>query len=90
MSSQNFEDINFDAIAYLNERFPDEDSLIDLDDEITKLNSELEGVNKELIDEIHEHAMMNVEIGEEIKKAKTLSKEIISEIGIIKEKAKKS
>lgn len=88
--SQDFEDPNFDAIAYLNARFPDEDSLVDLDDEIANLNSELENVNKELIDEIHEHAMMNVEIGEEIKKAKTLSKEIISEIGIIKEKAKKS
>ena len=72
--SQDFEDPNFDAIAYLNTRFPDEDSLVDLDDEISKLNSELENVNKELIDEIHEHAMMNVEIGEEIKKAKTLSK----------------
>ena len=47
---------------------------MDLDDEISKLNLELENVNKELIDEIHEHAMMNVEIGEEIKKAKTLSK----------------
>ena len=34
--------------------------------------------NKELIEEIHEHAMMNVEIGEEINKAKNLSKEIIS------------
>jgi hypothetical protein len=34
--------------------------------------------------------MMNIEISEEIKKAKEMSKEIISEIGIIKEKAKKS
>lgn len=34
--------------------------------------------------------MMNIEISEEIEKAKKLSKEIISEIGIIKEKAKKS
>lgn len=47
-------------------------------------------MNKELIEEIHEHAMMNIEISEEIEKAKKLSKEIISEIGIIKEKAKKS
>ena len=39
--SQDFEDPNFDAIAYLNNRFPDEDSLMDLDDEIGKLNSEL-------------------------------------------------
>jgi hypothetical protein len=34
--------------------------------------------------------MMNIEISEEIEKAKQLSKEIINEIGIIKEKAKKS
>lgn len=30
--SQNFEDPNFDAIAYLNNRFPDEDSLAELDE----------------------------------------------------------
>ena len=29
---QNFEDPNFDAISYLNNRFPDEDSLVELDD----------------------------------------------------------
>jgi hypothetical protein len=29
--SQDFEDPNFDAIAYLNNRFPDEDSLVELD-----------------------------------------------------------
>lgn len=39
--SQNFEDPNFDPIAYLNEKFPDEESLINLDDEILHLNGEL-------------------------------------------------
>lgn len=34
--------------------------------------------------------MMNIEISEQIEKAKKLSRQIISEIGIIKEKAKKS
>ncbi len=47
-------------------------------------------MNRELIEEIHEHAMMNIEISEEIEKARALSREIIGEIGIIKEKAKKS
>ena len=37
--SQDFEDPNFDAIAYLKNRFPDEDSLVELDDEISKLNT---------------------------------------------------
>jgi vacuolar protein sorting-associated protein 53 len=85
-----FEEVNFDPIAYLNRKFPDEESLAGLDQEIESLNAELGEVNRELIEEIHEHAMMNIEIGEEIEKARRLSKEIIGEIGIIKEKAKKS
>lgn len=69
-----FEEINFDPIAYLNTKFPDEESLAGLDQEIESLNAELADVNKELIEEIHEHAMMNIEISEEIEKAKQLSK----------------
>lgn len=88
--SSEFEELNFDPIAYLNKKFPDEESLAGLDNEIDSLNAELADVNKELIEEIHEHAMMNIEISEEIEKARTLSKEIINEIGIIKDKAKKS
>ena len=36
--SGEFEDVNFDPIAYLNEKFPDEESLAGLDDEIERLN----------------------------------------------------
>lgn len=36
--SDEFEDAAFDPIAYLNKRFPDEESLVGLDDEIDKLN----------------------------------------------------
>ncbi len=39
--SSPFEDVNFDPIAYLNSRFPDEESLAGLDDEINSLNKEL-------------------------------------------------
>jgi vacuolar protein sorting-associated protein 53 len=88
--SKEFEEAGFDPIAYLNARFPDEESLIGLDAEIERLNAELGDVNRELIEEIHEHAMMNIEISEEIEKARALSREIIGEIGIIKEKARKS
>jgi vacuolar protein sorting-associated protein 53 len=44
----------------LNTKFPDEESLAGLDQEIESLNAELAEVNKELIEEIHEHAMMNI------------------------------
>lgn len=58
--SKEFEEVGFDPIAYLNDKFPDEESLVGLDSEIERLNAELADVNKELIDEIHEHAMMNI------------------------------
>jgi hypothetical protein len=44
--SKEFEEAGFDPIAYLNAKFPDEESLIGLDQEIEKLNSELSEVNR--------------------------------------------
>lgn len=69
-ASNSFESANFDPIAYLNQRFPNEQSLAGLDAEIESLNSELQQVSSELIKEIHEHAMMNVHVSEEISKAR--------------------
>jgi hypothetical protein len=48
--SKEFEEVGFDPIAYLNDKFPDEESLVGLDSEIDRLNAELADVNKELID----------------------------------------
>jgi hypothetical protein len=89
-SGNSFESANFDPIAYLNQRFPNEASLANLDTEIETLNRDLQQVNGDLIREIHEHAMMNVHVSEEISRARELSKEVIREIGVIKEKATKS
>lgn len=41
-----FDEVNFDPIAYLNKKFPDEESLAGLDTEIDSLNAELAEVNK--------------------------------------------
>lgn len=53
MESENLKEIfdseDFDPIDYINEKFPDEKSLINLDDEILLLKRELNEMNKELI-----------------------------------------
>jgi hypothetical protein len=48
-NSNSFESANFDPIAYLNQRFPNEASLSGLDTEIESLNKELQQVSGELI-----------------------------------------
>jgi hypothetical protein len=53
MDSEKYREIfdaeDFDPIEYINDRFPDEKSLINLDDEILMLKRELNEMNKELI-----------------------------------------
>jgi len=40
-----FESDDFDPIAYINEKFPDENSLVNLDSEIEILENELNNMN---------------------------------------------
>ena len=54
-----FDDDNFDPIAYINSRFPDENSLGNLDSEIAMLKSELTSMNEDLVQSIHNHALSN-------------------------------
>lgn len=56
---QDFDSKDFDVISYINYKFPNEQSLINLDTEITKLKSELGTLNSELISAIHDHALVN-------------------------------
>ena len=85
-----FESKNFDPISYINAKFPDENSLSNLDTEIDTLKSELDSLNSELMTSIHEHALLNSELQSAIKKSNTTTKEIIKEVSTIKEKADRS
>lgn len=54
-----FDEDVFDPIAYINTRFPDENSLGNLDGEIEMLKNELYVMNEELVESIHCHALSN-------------------------------
>lgn len=59
MSNKNFNNENFDPIQFINDRFPDEESLVNLDSVINELKSEIETLDEEILEGIHEHAMLN-------------------------------
>lgn len=75
---------NFDPITFINDRFPDEESLINLDAVINELKTEINDLDEEILEGIHEHAMLNSEMKEEIANTKKLTTSIVSEIKSIK------
>ena len=87
MARDAFDEEDFDPIKYINDKFPDEASLINLDSVITDLREEVNGLDEEILRGIHEHAMLNSQMKEEIANTKTLTSTIVQEIKSIKEKA---
>jgi hypothetical protein len=82
-----FEGEDFDPIKYINEKFPDEGSLVNLDSVIAELREEVGHLDDEILEGIHEHAMLNSQMREEIANTKNLTSTIVQEIKSIKEKA---
>lgn len=82
-----FDGDEFDPIKYINEKFPDEASLVNLDGVISELRTEVTDLDEEILEGIHEHAMLNNQMKEEITNTKNLTSTIIQEIKSIKEKA---
>lgn len=82
--------VNFDPIAYFNSKFPDKDSLVNLNTVIDDLKFEIQKLDTEILDGIHNHAILNTKMKEEIQKGKKMSERIVGEVMMIKEKAKES
>jgi vacuolar protein sorting-associated protein 53 len=87
MAKDAFDEEDFDPIKYINDKFPDEASLVNLDQVISDLREEVNGLDEEILTGIHEHAMLNSQMKEEIANTKTLTSTIVQEIKSIKEKA---
>jgi hypothetical protein len=64
-----FDNENFDVVEYINKKFPDEQSLENIDDQIHFLRKELEGLNFEILTNIHDHALENADIKKELLKS---------------------
>lgn len=73
---------DFNPIDFINERFADEESLLALDSVINELKGEINDLDKEILEGIHEHAMLNSQMKEEIANTKRLTKSIVSEIKV--------
>ena len=82
-----FDGDDFDPIKYINDRFPDESSLVNLDSVIGELRQEVGKLDDEILEGIHEHAMLNSQMRDEISNTKQLTSTIVQEIKSIKEKA---
>ena len=78
----NSEEDNFDPIKFINDRFPDEESLVNLDSVINELRQEISSLDEEILGGIHDHAMLNSKMKDEIQSTKRLTKSIVSEIKV--------
>jgi hypothetical protein len=52
-----FDNDDFDPIKYINQKFPNEQSLECIDEEIDFLKQELDTLNFEILTNIHDHAL---------------------------------
>jgi len=77
-----FEDEDFDPIKYINQKFPDENSLANLDDEIELVKKEIERLDKEILEDIHEHAILNKKTKDELDNTHLLTSKLIQEIKV--------
>lgn len=77
-----FERDDFDVIKYINQKFPDEHSLENLDKEIELIKTEIDRLDEEILDDIHEHALLNQKTKMELDNTHILTKKLISEIKV--------
>lgn len=73
---------DFNPIEFINERFADEESLLSLDSVINELKQEINHLDKEILEGIHEHALLNSQMKEEISNTKKLTTSIVTEIKV--------
>ena len=73
---------NFDPINFFNSRFPDQNSLVDLHSVIDDLSFEVQKLDSEILNGIHQHAVLNTKMREEINKGQDMTKTIINEIKV--------
>lgn len=77
-----FDDEDFDPIKYINQKFPDENSLMNLDEEIEMVKKEIERLDKEILEDIHEHAILNKKTKDELDSTHVLTAKLIQEIKV--------
>lgn len=77
-----FDEEDFDPIEYINKMFPDENSLVRLEDEITDVKDEIGRLDREILDDIHEHALLNKKTKEELDETHDLTQKLIAELRV--------
>ena len=82
-----FDSEDFDPIKYINRKFPDENSLVNLESEIDSIKKEIHILDEEILNDIHEHAVLNKKTKDELANTHALTKRLIFEIKSIKEKS---
>lgn len=81
---------NFNVIAYINKRFPTEESLVDLDTFTVKISTQISVLDEELSRAVQAQAMTSKKVSTEILAAQQSMTELFSKIGDIKAKASQS
>ena len=77
----------FDPILYFNTQFPDEESLKNLPQVIDDFTFEIKRLDKEILEGIHKHSVINKQLKQEINKISTVSSNVLKEIKNIKQKS---
>jgi vacuolar protein sorting-associated protein 53 len=82
--------VTFDPVKYINTYFPTENSLSGLDSHISKLRSELDDLNSQILSAIQSHALLNLDIEKQVSQSQESTDSIITNIRTIKQKANDS
>lgn len=77
-----FDEEDFDPIDYINQMFPDENSLVRLEDEISEVKEEIGRLDREILDDIHEHALLNKKTKEELDETHDLTQKLVAELKV--------
>lgn len=78
---------DFDVYDYINRKFPKEESLDNLDDEIARCDQEIEQLDRSIASSVREQATNSSKAVKEVEEAKTSISELFSKISEIKSKS---
>lgn len=80
----------FDPVAYINSRFPDEDSLADLDSFVARLEVDIRDLDTRMLDSVKTQAVAGAQAARDVDDAKSSIAELFRTVQDIKKKAEAS
>ena len=89
-SNDPLDDPNFNAVNYINQRFPNEQSLSEIDGAINQIKGKIKQTDSEILKEVYRQARLGDNGKKDLQDAKDSISELFTKINDIKKKAEQS